>query len=192
MAAKRSEPAVQAGLYSLWDGTGMVAARLAVCSLPYMGWGYESPPTGVAYRSGWLPPGLLVQGQGDIDCSTFTASVLMAMYPQAPWTEREYGDLQVFRDRLPDNPDSPIQAVERMCIGGSLTAETMEPGFWHLLQLWRRADFTGGHAVFAMRLTDGGYHTVESSSSCCGPVRRHRPADWLDGYWRVYAARLYR
>jgi hypothetical protein len=104
-------------------------------------------------------------GPGDArltNCSTLTASILTSVYPDAPWTLQEYGDLQCFKDRLDAGTwDSPVRAAERMDIG--LRVAKLVPGEWHLVQGWRSHDPPNGHA-FLVLAGEGSLQVLEATS----------------------------
>jgi hypothetical protein len=99
-----------------------------------LGWSYSFASPRVAYASPGIPSSL-VGGARVTNCSTLTASLLTSVFADRPWTSREYGDLQVFADRLPDTPDSPIRAALRM--GIAERTEQFLAKRWHLVQGWR-------------------------------------------------------
>ena len=98
------------------------------------------------------------------------------MYPDAPWTDREYGDLQVYADRLPAHPGSPIEAVARMGVGISVT--TLARGRWHLVQGWRTFDPQtprySGHAFLVLAAHSGDSITVLEATSLSNEGPRYR------------------
>jgi hypothetical protein len=101
------------------------------------------------------------------NCSTMTVSMLTSVFPNAPWTQEDYGDLQVYADRLPDRPDSPIDAVERAGVG--VRVELLEPERWHLVQGWRTFDPStpkySGHAFLVLANDTGGIDQVLEATS---------------------------
>lgn len=135
--------------------------RIRLAAAPYMcGWKYGGPK--VAFESPSVPTSLVSTTERLTNCSTLTASVLTATYGDRPWTSQEYGDLQVFADRLPANPDSPIDAVVRLGIGDRTV--TYLTGHWHLLQGWRSLNPPSGHAMLVFAFPDGRLLVLESSS----------------------------
>lgn len=144
-----------------WEAAGLsqdtfrrlpLRARVAIVSSLFLGWRYSLTAPRVPFKLGSLPLGLVTAFGGKTNCSTATAAILMGCFPEAPWTLREYGDLQVFADRLPGLPDSPIRAIERVGIGSRVTAPVAN--CVHLVQGWRKigpnaADFRG-HAVLVV------------------------------------------
>jgi hypothetical protein len=109
--------------------------RIRLATWLYLGWRYagEGTKTQVAYESGSVPGSLVVDpGATDryTNCSTLTTSSYMAVRPDIAWTDQEYGDMQVFYDRLP-NHDCPIDAIERVDAGTRVTAsEPDAEGKW--------------------------------------------------------------
>lgn len=130
-----------------------------------------------------------------IDCSSMTTSVLTACFPSSAWGSQGYGDLQVYKDRLPDRPDSPIDAVENAHVGVRIE-NNFEPGMWHLVQGWRRfnpehPDETkrySGHAFLVKVADDGVSMVMADSQPGTGP-------QWTTTTWgklrRRYPVALY-
>jgi hypothetical protein len=144
--------------------------RIRIAAGPYLdSWDYsiEWGKAKVLYD---LPDAMGAEGvewkAGDgrlTNCSTLTASLLTSVYPDAPWTMREYGDLQVFKDRLDaGQTDSPIRAVERMGIGKRVDKPT--EGKWHLVQGWRSLDPPRGHAFLVLAFDDVNLQVLEATS----------------------------
>lgn len=148
--------------------------RIHLAAAPYLGWRYDLTRPRLAYCSPSVPESL-VGGKRVTNCSTLTSSVLTASFPTNPWTLREYGDLQVFADRLLDNPDSPIQAVERVGVG-SRVSDFVE-GLWHLVQGLRSKEPYRGHAILVRAFADGNLRVLEASSREGGIGPRWR---WTD------------
>jgi len=169
-------------------------ARIRMAAAGYLGWGYDSKRPAVAYPSGSVPAHLVGRGT-DTDCCTFTTSILMACYPGALWTSREFGDLQSFGDRfdLGDDyhprGDAPMAAVERVGVG-HVTRHWMLSS-WHLVQVWRSAKPpTGGGHSMLVYVDDEGLLVLEASPGV-GPRWRRRTARELeDEYEIVHIARL--
>jgi hypothetical protein len=140
--------------------------RIRIAAGPYLsGWGYHRTAPKVLYD---LPDAMRADGievEADealvINCSTQTVSLLTSAFPDAPWSLREYGDMQVFGDRLPDSPDAPVRAAERMGIGRSEAGPVM--GEWHLVQGWRTLNPPNGHA-FLVLFDDDGLLVLEATS----------------------------
>jgi hypothetical protein len=125
-----------------------------------------------------------------INCSTLTASILTAAYPDRPWGRQEYGDLQVFADRLPSRPNAPIMAAVRMRVA---VAVDLLPDGWSLVQGWRRFSPTpSGHAVLVLR--DGARALVLESTSqaLLGPRLRETTPEALRSEFSagLYVGRL--
>lgn len=167
----------------VWDAAGLsqrewewhsVDMRLRIAAAPYMDgtWSYGGPrvlwelPAAMHVRS-------LESGKHRINCSTLTTSLLTAVFPSAPWTVQEYGDLQVFADRLPAT-DSPVQAVQRMQIGAIVNG--FVDGRWHVVQGVRRGPDHNrgfsGHALLAR--SDGARVQVIESTSLSNHGPRYR------------------
>jgi hypothetical protein len=171
--------------------------RIRIAAAPYMqGWGYSLSGPKVLYdlpdamgadRIEWSSGGAKLT-----NCSTLTTSLMTSVRPDCPWTLQEYGDLQVFGDRLPDNPDAPVQAVARMGAGVAVTDP--RPGAWHLVQGWRTFEPSipkwSGHAflVLADRVGEGLLMLEASSRRNVGP--RYRRTTWA-GLRGEYPAGLY-
>ena len=103
--------------------------------------------------------------------------------------------MQVFRDRLPDNPNSPIQAVERMGIGSRVLGFTS--GVWHLVQGVRHmdADDFNGEALLVRCFPDQQLHVLVASGNRnggIGPRWKWRTRDELADEFKagVYIAAL--
>ena len=179
-----------------WDIAGLARAewemlpldtRLRIAAGPYLdSWGYDLARARVLYD---LPDAMRADrvelGPGDsrlTNCSTLTTSLLTSCYPSAPWTVEEYGDLQVFADRLPDRPDAPVQAVVRMGIGRAVQSPTL--GVWHLVQGWRTFDPTGprysGHALLVLGDPNGEGVQVLEATSRRGIGPRYRRSTWSE------------
>lgn len=175
-----------------WDVAGLTEdewtrhsldVKIRLAAAPYMdGWGYDLSAPKVLYK---LPAAMFAAavvwttGTKRTNCSTLTTSILTSVRPDAPWSSREYGDLQVYADRLPDEPDAPVAAVVRMGIGLVVT----EPwaGAWHLVQGWRTFEPTvprySGHAFLVLADDAGdGILVLEASSLVGGP--RYRRTTW--------------
>ena len=101
------------------------------------------------------------------NCSTLTTSILTTAYPKNPWTLEDYGDLQVFADRLPAT-DSPIRAVVRVGVGERV--QRFIQNRWHLVQgvsvTPKPNDFSTfrGHAFLVRALPDGALLVCEATS----------------------------
>lgn len=176
-----------------WVALGL-SVRIRLAASLYLGWYYDHADPHVAYESPGIPAGLVRNGRtayAGIDCSTLTASVLTACYPDAPWTSREYGDLQVFEDRLPANPSAPVTACIRMRIAHMQPDLTL--GRWHIVQGWRTLDpRPSGHA-FLVQAGPGTALVLESTSwRGIGPRWRYTtPTSLRDAYPAgLYIARL--
>lgn len=142
--------------------------RIRLAAAGYLGgdWSYSLSKPKVLYD---LPPAMYADSleisevqlkDGDnrvTNCSTMTTSILTSIYPSAPWNSQDYGDLQVFADRLPNDPDSPINAVERAGVGQRV--QSLVPGQWHLVQGWRTFDPStprySGHAFLVLADDNG-------------------------------------
>ncbi len=143
------------------------SGRIWLALGPYLGWHYtrEGTPApnrlGVAYSTPEIPPALVVAGvDRHINCSTLTASILTAAYPQVGWTTDDYRDIQLAR--TPFVADAPIRAVERLHIGRRV--EDWVIGSFHLVQGWRSLSPPDGHALLVHALADGRLAVVESTS----------------------------
>ena len=114
------------------------------------------------------------------NCSTLTTSVLTSIRPDVPWGVQEYGDLQVYADRLPGEPDSPVRAVARMGIG--IIAQGLTAGQWHLVQGWRTFDPQtprySGHAFLVLADDTGDGIVVLEATSRDGIGPRYRATTW--------------
>lgn len=155
--------------------------RIRIAAAMYMvGWAYSLSNPAVAFRSPGVPDNL-VRRSRLTNCSTLTASILTAIFGWLPWSLQEYGDLQVFADRLPDHPDAPIRAVERMGVGARVSGPLDRR--WHLVQGWRSLTRPSGHAFLVRR--DGATLLVleASSRNNVGPIyRRTTLSELADAY----------
>lgn len=119
-----------------------VRIRWAATPYLYGGWSYpeeRTTPVRVAYPCPPAPK-LLVASGGNaacrINCSTMTASVLIAATPGTPWTTREYAELQSFAELVQAGRwDGPGDALRRMGLawtGGSssLSRVSLVQGWW--------------------------------------------------------------
>lgn len=178
-----------------WDCAGLdvghwlqrsVDARIRLSAAPYMvGWGYSSGSPRVAYESPGVPSSLVL-GSRVTNCSTLTASILTSVFADRPWSGREYGDLQVFADRLPNSPDAPIRAAERMAV--ATPVEELVRGRWHLVQGWRSLGSSpSGHAFFALAGDDIENPLVLEATSIDGEGPRYKQKSMADlrDYYRT-------
>lgn len=122
------------------------------------------------------------------NCSTMTASVLTSVFPSAPWNVQDYGDLQVFADRLPASPDSPIRAVERVGVGHHVLS--LVPGRWHLVQGWRSLSPPSGHAFLVLSDESGDIDQILEATSIDNIGPRYKKTN-LDSLKKQYAAGLH-
>ena len=160
-----------------WDISGLsidywgehsLDVRIRLAAAGYLGgdWSYSLSAPKVLYdlpsamRADSLEISELQLDYGDnriTNCSTMTVSLLTSVYPNAPWSQEDYGDLQVYADRLPGQPGSPIDAVERAGVGERVDA--LVPGRWHLVQGWRTFEPSiprySGHAFLVLAGDDG-------------------------------------
>jgi hypothetical protein len=161
--------------------------RIRLAAYPFLGWAYRYAAPATPYTTA-LTSGLALEGDRTTNCSTLTTTILGAVYPDAAWTSREYGDLQVFADRLPSYPDSPIRAVQRMGVGSPV--DDFDASGWYLCQgWWSLGAKPSGHAVLIEARPDGIW--VLQASSGIGPTwgkAAKHPRDIFDA--AVYIARL--
>tara|TARA_R110002126_G_scaffold36707_1_gene111363 strand:+ start:1239 stop:1844 length:606 start_codon:yes stop_codon:yes gene_type:complete len=162
--------------------------RIRLAAGPYLdSWDYSLRKARVLYDlPGAMRADRVEWSAGDervTNCSTLTASLLTSCFPAAPWTLDEYGDLQVFADRLPSRPSAPIEAVTRMGIG--YPVGVLQAGAWHLVQGWRTFDpdtpHYSGHAflVLADREGDGILVLEATSRRSIGPRYRRSTLEEL-------------
>jgi len=169
-----------------------LSARVAAAAAPYLGYRYSLDKPGAAYASGAMPSGFVARGTLT-NCSTFTSSVLMAVYPRAPWTMDLYRQLQV--SGTPFVADSPIRAVDAVGVGQAVLAFTA--GDWHLVQAWRGVTppAGGGHAFFVYALTASELIVLEASGNAQGgpgPRMIRRDVEWMRSTYRhLHLARLW-
>ena len=122
--------------------------RIRLAASSYLGWRYGEGR--FAFGGGVIDP-KLVGPPSTTNCSTFTVALLTAAYPNAPWTQQDYKDLQIFTMA---RPLSPIDAVVRLKIG-SVVPVPLE-GRWHLVQGWR---------TLGVKNTDGSWKVKPSGHS---------------------------
>ena len=164
--------------------------RIRLAAAPYLvGWGYSLSAPRVAFESPGVPDSL-VGGNRLTNCSTLTASLLTSVYADRPWTGREYGDLQVFADRLPSTPDSPILAGVRM--GVASPVDDFAAGRWHIVQGWRRLGSSpSGHAFLVLAGSDSGSLLVLEASSLEGGIGPRYKTTTATDLREQYAAALF-
>lgn len=158
--------------------------RLRVLIADLLGWRYPSRSAAVRFPAAFGPiagHSSLVDPIGqEIDCSSMTTYLVMRLYPDTPWSMDDYMDMQVFADRLPARPWSPIEAVERRGVGSRVARpEAVAPGTLCLVQMWRSLPPArpSGHAYLAEVLEGGWVRVWESTSrDRIGP--RYRSATW--------------
>jgi len=141
-----------------WDRIGLdIAAwmrlpltmRIGYALQPFAAWGYTTRSPRVPYRPHRaFPAALVATGEQDTNCSTLTACLLMAAYPDAPWTTEHYCALQVWQGF---GPTAPVEAVQSA--GVAERVEQLTPGRWHLAQGWRSSGT--GHAFLLWLSADG-------------------------------------
>jgi len=172
--------------------------RIRLASAGYLGgdWSYSLSSPKVLYdlpsamKADSLEISELQLADGDnrvTNCSTMTVSLLTSVYPNAPWSQEDYGDLQVYADRLPGQPGSPIDAVERAGVGERV--DVLVPGRWHLVQGWRTFDPSvprySGHAFLVLAGDDGDIDQVLEATSLSNIGPRYKEitfADLLEDY----------
>jgi hypothetical protein len=177
--------------------------RIRLAAAGYLGgdWNYSLTKPKVLYdmpdemRANSLEISELELKDGDnrvTNCSTMTASILTSVYPSAPWSVQDYGDLQVFGDRLPAHPDSPIRAVERVGVGQRVGL--LMPGRWHLVQGWRRFDPNkpsySGHAFLVLADDNGDVDQVLEATSIDNIGPRYKRTT-LEGLRKQYPKGLH-
>ena len=175
-----------------WDAAGLTRAewtrhsldvRIRLAVAPYLDgtWGYnrrtprvlwDLPNEMGAAKIVWQP------GQvRETNCSTVTTSVVAECHPLVPWSLLDYGDLQVFADRLPAT-DTPNECVERHGLG--VRVDGFQDGHWCLVQGVRRlpSDPRGfsGHAYLVLREGDSVLVFEATSIDGIGPRYRRTTA----------------
>ena len=109
--------------------------RLGGLVAAYKGWTYHRTQVGAAHGAGAMPLSVTASRRRQTNCSTFLADVVMALYPNAGWTSTDYGDVQVYADRLPDYPASMVRAMVRRGVGREVDGPM---GGVHVVQGWVR------------------------------------------------------
>ena len=160
--------------------------RLLHAAVFYLGGSYTTKGPQVPFG---LPSGFARLPDGKAtNCSTMTACLLAATYPEAPWDAGAWGQLQVYdRRRL----DSPMEAVHRMGVG--FQVDTFTEGRWHLVQGWRSLDPLRGHAFLVKGMPDGRELVLQASSrNQVGPTLDLKARGWTSDTYphRVYIALL--
>lgn len=155
--------------------------RLLMAASLFLGWDYTTSRPSVPFLPHPEYPRSLVNPKDRAtNCSTFTAAVVMATYPTAGWTDRSYGQLQVFAG-MP--LDAPVQAVREAGVG--IATDELKPGRWHLVQGWRKTDPPRGHAVLVRR-GEGDAIDILHASSRLGAVVME--LDTVEGLARRFPA----
>jgi len=155
-----------------------LGVRVRLAAVDCLGWRYSRNNAFPRARKG-LPDLVDPFGHG-IDCSSFTAYVLLTAFPLGRWDAERYGELQIFNA---SEPWSPIDAVERAGVGSRVSAPVA--GLWHLTQAWKSlAPLAGGHARLSYSQPDGGLLVLESTTKRdgVGPT-------WSATTWDALAAR---
>jgi hypothetical protein len=182
-----------------WEAAGVdldqwlarkVGLRIRLAAAPYMvGWGYSLGSPRVAYPSPGVPESL-VGGERVTNCSTLTASLVTSVFADRPWTSREYGDLQVFADRLPDSPDAPIRAAVRMDV--AIETESFVAKRWHIVQGWRSLGAKpSGHAFLVRAGEDAESLLVLEATSRGGGIGPRYLSTTASALRKEYGAGLF-
>lgn len=134
-------------------------ARLRYAAADLLGYRYAHASGSVRFPRPFGPFGadhpLVDPGVRLIDCSSMTTYLVMRAFPWVLWTAQDYGDLQVFADRImedPRRPFAPIEAVEHRGVGSRVRdPEALPVGAICLVQVWRSLppDVPRGHALIA-------------------------------------------
>ena len=173
-----------AGMTQEYWGKHALDIRIRLAAQPYMdgSWGYDLGSPAVLWDlPSAMRAGRIVGRSKKTNCSTLTTSLITSVFPDAPWSSQEYGDLQVFGDRLPAT-DSPVLAALRMSVGKAV--DKFQMGEWHLVQGVRRLPSNpkgfSGHAFLVNSLSDGGLEVLEATSrQGIGPCYRQATEDEL-------------
>ncbi len=123
-------------------------------------------------------------------CSNGTEMILRRCMPR--WDAGATGDVVIYADRLPEHPDSPILAMERLALGSRVG--DWHPGQWHLVQGWRPGAGVDigagvmcvGHAFLVYRSAD----YIEIVQTGFGQALRSSVHTDVDRPWKQYTARL--
>lgn len=152
--------------HDAWVGLPL-GLRLRLAAGLHLGWHYtpKGVKPAVPFAAGSIPADLVKPDARVTACSTFALALLMAAYPDAPWTMKEYGELQSFAELLPARPFACLDAVERMGVGERVT--TPVPQAWHFVQGWvsLKPPFPG-HAFLAW--PDGSVALILQAASTGG------------------------
>ena len=84
-----------------------------------------------------VPSSLIRSGTKQIDCSTFTWSILAQVFPDAPWSLDYYKKWQMWER---NDMWGPLRAAEEL----GITNEEHGDG-WYLYQVWK-GEWEGGHS----------------------------------------------
>lgn len=84
-----------------------------------------------------VPASLIGSGTKEIDCSTFTWSILAQVFPDAPWSLDYYKRWQMWER---NDMWGPLKAAEEL----GITNEEHSDG-WYLYQVWK-GKWDGGHS----------------------------------------------
>lgn len=147
-----------------------LTARIRLTASLYLGWGYSLRDPQFAHWHPALPQSRVRPPftASVTNCSSHTASQLIACYPRNPWTETEYAELQVFRELLEaGRDDSPMDAIERVGVGNR-TGGFIDYS-WHLVQGWRSFDPPSGHAFLVYSGPHGLIMLEATSRGYVGP-----------------------
>lgn len=161
-----------------------VGVRIQLAAWDLRRYGYGRTPVW-PYPRPLLPSSYNAKGgeRLTIDCSSATAYLAATCFPDG-WDGEAYGDLQTFKDRLPNRWCS-LEAWER-CQGADLLEVGEEPtrAGWYAVQGWRSNG--SGHAFFLCRDRQGHMVRLHSTSSHgLGP--EYRADDW-ESLCRSYSA----
>lgn len=162
-------------------------ARLRYAAADLLGWRYAHTSGAVRFPRPFGPFGAdhpLVDPAGRaIDCSSMSTYLVMRAFPWVAWTDQDYGDLQVFSDRImeePRRPYAPIEAVEHRGVGSRVRdPEVLPVGAICLVQVWRSLppDVPRGHALIA-EVMPRGIHLWHSTDKHGGIGPCTEPSTW--------------
>ena len=155
-----------------------MADRLEIAALAseWLGYGYPSAgeqqeaPRPVA---GW-PSSMVGNGSHRIDCSSFAAWMIFALYP-GEYTRDDYADMQIY------DAARPYSNVEWLISQGLGVERTPRPMEWSYCQTWQGTPGQSrGHARLVMTQYEGAVLCLESTISDLSRGPQWRATSWDD------------
>ena len=168
----------------------MLTAKIQAQASLFLGWRYarSGEQQEVPYYVQGFPSSLLGTDARRVDCSTFTAWLLMSVYPQLQ-DRKAYEALQIWDAAKPFSNCDLLMARR---VAGE--AETPAKGCWYLVQTWEgEAGASQGHSRLAYCDGSDLALCLESTISQRADGPQYREILWQDLLTRaaVRLARLY-